>query len=81
MIQFKGGGMRILTDLKAAGYSTYRIRKEKLFGESTLQMLRDDQLPSWAVMDQLCKLLGCDVGDLVEYVKNPAGDPEQCRHI
>lgn len=30
----------ILAELKATGYSTYRLRKEKLLGESTIQSLR-----------------------------------------
>ena len=29
----------ILSELKAAGYSTYRLRKEKLLGEATMQDL------------------------------------------
>lgn len=59
----------ILTALKSAGYSTYKLRKEKLIGESVLQQLREGQLVSWANIDRLCDLLNCQPGDLVEYVK------------
>ena len=38
----------ILAALKDAGYSTYRLRKEKLLGESTSQQLRNNELVSWA---------------------------------
>lgn len=53
--------------LKEAGYSSYRIRKENLLGQSTLQKLREGGLPSWHEMDILCRLLEAQPGDLVEY--------------
>ena len=57
----------ILAALKDAGYSTYRLRQEKLLGESVLQQLRSGQLVSWANIDRLCALLNCQPGDLLEY--------------
>lgn len=59
----------IMTALKEKGYSTYRIRKEKLFGEATLQKFRNGELVSWENIERVCVLLGCDVGDIVECVK------------
>ena len=61
--------MDILTELKANGYNTTRLRKEKLLGESTIQQLREGKLVSWANIDRLCRLLECQVGDVVEYVE------------
>lgn len=58
----------VISALKEAGYSTYRIRKEKLFGEATVQKLRNKELVSWENIDMICKLLGCDIGDILEYV-------------
>ena len=57
----------ILAALKDAGYSTYRLRKEKLLGESTSQQLRNNELVSWANIARLCKMLNCQPGDLLEY--------------
>jgi len=57
-----------MATLKAAGYSTYRIRKEKLLGEATLQLIRESKLVSWENMATLCSLLGCQPGDIMEYV-------------
>lgn len=57
----------VLAALKAAGYSTYKLRQEKLLAEATLQKLRSGQLVSWEQIGKLCALLGCQVGDLVEY--------------
>lgn len=58
----------IIASLKAAGYSTYRLRKEKLIGEATLQKIRNSELVSWRNMTTLCKLLNLQPGDIIEYV-------------
>ena len=57
----------ILAALKEAGYSTARIRKEKLIGEATLQQLRHGKLVSWATVETICRLLNCQPGDLLAY--------------
>ena len=59
--------MNVMAALKEAGYSTYRIRQEKIFGEATLQKIRRGEPVSWENIDTLCCLLGCQPGDLVEY--------------
>ena len=59
--------MDVIAALKEAGYSTYRIRQEKIFGEATLQKIRRGEPVSWENVDTLCRLLGCQPGDLVEY--------------
>ena len=58
----------ILAALKEAGYTTYKLRQEKLLGESVIQKLRNDKLPSWNELNTICRLLDKQVGDLVEYV-------------
>ena len=65
-IQYK---VDVLAELKKMGYSTARIREEKLIGQSYLQQLRHGDLVSWKTIDTLCRLLECQPGDLVEYVK------------
>ena len=55
----------ILAALKAAGYNTNRLRKEHIFGESVIQQFREGKVSSWAVVEKLCNLLDCDVGDIV----------------
>lgn len=57
----------VMNALKEKGYSSTRIREEKLIGQSYLQQLRHQELVSWKTIDTLCKLLQCDVGDIVEY--------------
>ncbi len=58
----------IIAELKNKGFSTYRIRKEKLIGESTLQKIRIGELVSWENIDTICTLLQCQPGDILEYV-------------
>lgn len=59
----------ILEMLKANGYNTNRIRKEKIIGESMLQKLRNGEMVSWSVLDKICTLLECDVGDIIQHTK------------
>lgn len=59
----------ILAALKNRGYTTTRIRKEKLIGQSYLQQLRHGELVSWKTMETLCELLDCQPADLIMYVK------------
>lgn len=58
----------ILSALKDAGYTTYRIRKEGLLSQSTLQKLREGIGVSWDNVETLCRLLQCQPGDIMEYV-------------
>ena len=60
--------MDVLSALKDAGYTSYKLRQEKLLGESSIQKLRDAKLPSWNELNTICRLLNKQVGDLVEYV-------------
>lgn len=59
--------INVLAALKDAGYSTYRLRKEKIFGERVIQQFRNGDPVSWEVLSRLCNLLNCDVGDIVTY--------------
>lgn len=58
----------VLAALKEKGYSTYRIRKEKLFGEAQLQKLRSNELVSKETLNTLCRLLNCQPGQLLKYI-------------
>lgn len=57
----------VMKALKEKGYSSTRIREEKLIGQSYLQQIRHQELVSWKTIDTLCNLLQCQVGDIVEY--------------
>lgn len=60
----------ILARLKDAGYNTTRIRNENILSQSTLQRLRTGGTIDTKTIDKLCKLTGCRVEDLIEYVED-----------
>ena len=62
----------VMAALKERGYSSTKIREDRLIGQSYLQQLRHGELVSWKTIDTLCLLLDCQVGDIVEYVKDSA---------
>lgn len=59
----------ILVALKRKGYSTYRLRKEKLLSEATIQAIRNNVLVSWESIARICSMLECQPGDILEYKK------------
>ena len=70
-IQYK---IDVLSALKDHGYSSSKIRNEKLLGQSYLQQLRHGELVSWKALNTICRLLDCQPGDLIEYVKDDRED-------
>lgn len=64
-VQFK---IDILAALKDKGYSTYKLRKDKLLGEGTIQALRTGTMVSVEIIGKLCELLQCQPGDILEYI-------------
>ena len=65
----------IMAALKERGYSSTRIREEKLIGQSYLQQIRHGELVSWKTIDTICKLLECQPADLLEYVPDTTPPP------
>lgn len=55
--------------LEEKGWTTYKIRKEKLIGQGTLTALKNGTggLDSKTI-SRLCEVLNCQPGDLMEYV-------------
>ena len=60
----------ILSALKEKGFSTYRIRHDKLLSESTVQKLRNGEPVAWDNIETICRLLECQPGDILEYLKD-----------
>ena len=65
MIKYK---IDILSSLKQKGYSTYKIKQEKIFNQSQLQQIRDNKVLTQEALNKLCSLLDCQPGDILEYV-------------
>lgn len=60
---------RLFALLKSKGYTTYRIRQEKLIGQGTLTALKNGTGGLDAkTIDRLCKTLNCQPGEIMEYI-------------
>lgn len=57
----------VLAALKEKGYTTHKLRQERLLSESTVQKLRTGEGVSWGNIETLCRLLDCQPGDIIEY--------------
>lgn len=60
----------ILESLKKSGYSTYKLRQLKLFGERNIQKIRNGEIVNADNLSLICKLLNCQPGDILEYVED-----------
>lgn len=60
----------IIEELGKKGYTTYRIKQEKIFNQTQLQQLRDNRLLTQDNLNKLCELLECQPGDILEYRKD-----------
>lgn len=60
----------VVAALKKKGYTTYKIRQEKLLSESTIQKLRSGKGVAWENIEMLCRLLECQPGELIEYIES-----------
>lgn len=68
-IRYKGD---IMAELRKKGYSSTTLRKERIFGEKTMQDFRTNAEIPYKTINKLCKLLDCQPGDIMEYVEEPA---------
>ena len=67
MVRYK---IDILQELKNAGYSSYRLQKEKLLATRTLNKLRGGDTTITVVsLNAICDMLECQPGDLLEWYK------------
>lgn len=62
----------VLQALKDMGFTSYRMRQEKLLGEATIQKLRRNELVSWENIGRICSMLNCQPGDILEYEEGAA---------
>ena len=58
--------INVLESLKLNGYSTYRLRKENIFGQATIQKFRFGEGVGWDTLETLCNLLNCQPSDIIE---------------
>jgi len=59
-----------MSSLKEKGYTSYKLRKEKIFGEATMTKFRKGEYINFDNLDLLCKLLECQPADIIEHVND-----------
>lgn len=57
----------IMSELKDKGYTSYRLRHEKIMSEKNMTNIRNKKV-TMAVLNQLCQLLNCQPGEILEYL-------------
>lgn len=57
----------VLQTLQNKGYTTYRIRQEKVINESALQALRTGDMIGIKTLEKLCAVLQLQPGDIIEF--------------
>ena len=59
--------------MKEKGLTTYRIRRDRIITETTLQKLREGQNVTTDSIARLCRALSCQPGDIMEYTEEEGG--------
>ena len=66
MIEYK---IDVLNALKEKGYSSYKIQQDNLLSQSSLTKLRRGKAVNMSTLDTICKLIGCQPGDVIKFVR------------
>ena len=67
MIKYK---IDVLESLKESGYTTTKLRREKLLGENAIQSLRHGDMVGMVALDKICILLDMQPGNIIKYVES-----------
>lgn len=60
--------------MKEKGFSSYRLRKEKLISQAVLQKLRTGGNVDTRTIEKLCAMLSCQPGDIMKYLPEKDGE-------
>lgn len=63
MLKYK---IDVLSALKVAGYTTSRLRKEKVLSESTIQKIRKGEVVGIIAIERICEVLNLQPGDILK---------------
>lgn len=58
---------KLIALLKEKGYTSYKIRQEKVMGQATWQKIQNGGDIDTRTIAKLCKVLNCQPGDIIEY--------------
>lgn len=68
----------VVQALKDNGYTTTKMRNEKLIGENALTSLRQGTISSIDTLNRICAMLRCQPQDIIEFV---ATDEEKIKYF
>lgn len=57
----------VIETLKEAGYNSTRILKENILSQSAMQKLRKGEMVGIKTLEQLCRLLDMQPGNIIKY--------------
>lgn len=57
----------IMERLAEAGYSAYRLQKEGIMSNSTMDRIRHNKAISTETINTICRLCQCQPGELIRY--------------
>lgn len=59
---------KLLELMKQKGITSYTIRQNKIIGQATYKKIKEGGDIDTRTIAKLCELLGCQPGDILEYV-------------
>ena len=65
MLKYK---IDVIETLKENGYNSTRILKENILSQSAMQKIRSGEMIGIKTLEQLCKLLDMQPGNIIKYV-------------
>lgn len=64
-----------MKSLKENGYTSYALRTKKIFSESTMTKFRNNNTKITVEnIENICKILNCQPGDILEYIPDETAD-------
>lgn len=59
----------VIESLKESGYNSTRILKDNILSQSAMQKLRNGEMVGIKTLEQLCRLLDMQPGNIIKYVE------------
>lgn len=60
----------VIETLKESGYNSTRILKENILSQSAMQKIRNNEMIGIKTLEQLCKLLDMQPGNIIKYIED-----------
>ena len=72
---FQASGKPLRLHLRSSGESTYTIIKNHHISSSTIDKLRHNKPLNTTTINDLCRILGCDVDGVMHYIPSEEDQP------